>query len=345
MDPTEENLTTEQPVEAVEAPAADAPVAELAAPEDPFLKGVEEATAAEAVVDSEAPVVPEGDPAAELAPEVDPKPEGPAVEDPKPDDKPKDVEAEIKELGITNERTQKRFRELTERAAEVEPLRTRAAKAEEWEQTIQSTGTNPEQFGAALNYLRAVNSGSPDAMEQAYGIMQKELQWLGEKLGKEAPGFDPLSKHADLQAKVDSGDLTREVASELAAHRQRGALATEHSQTQTQRQQQEADYNTGMQQVVLLGNRLRTSDPAFAQKMPFLAPAVELIQKTLPPAQWAQAVQDAYTRLPAIAAPAPARPATPSPIRAAGAPSMQAKPKNDVEAFSMGVDLARARGV
>jgi hypothetical protein len=148
-----------------------------------------------------------------------------------------------------------------------------------------------------------------------------------------------------LQAKVDSGDLTREVASELAAHRQRGALATEHSQTQTQRQQQEADYNTGMQQVVLLGNRLRTSDPAFAQKMPFLAPAVELIQKTLPPAQWAQAVQDAYTRLPAIAAPAPARPATPSPIRAAGAPSMQAKPKNDVEAFSMGVDLARARGV
>ncbi len=368
MEPNEQtaNADTELPADA-SAPAPDAtidtaaPVADTQEPAsdiDAFAKGVEEARQAEVAgkIDADgAPVLQTGEPAA--APPADPnapvadaaKPDDkPVLAEPKPEDKPKDVEAEIKELGITNERTQKRFRELTERAAEVEPLRSKAQKAEEWEQTIQSTGTNPEQFGAALEYLRAVNSGSPEAMTQAYAIMQKELQWLGEKLGREAPGFDPLSRHADLQAKVESGDLTREVAAEIAQLRQRGALQQEHVQQQTAAQQAQFVHQQAIQQVGALGEQLRANDPQFQQKFAYLAPTVDLIQKTLPPQQWAAEIQAAYARLPAFVAPAPvAQPARPaaSPIRPSGAPIMAAKPKNDIEAFGMGVEIARARGL
>jgi len=343
MEPNEETPIVEQPIDTPEAPVAETPPAEPVAPEDPFLKGVEEANAAEAAVTPQDPEVPAGDP--EPTPEGDPKPEVPKVDDPKPEDeKPKDVETEIKELGITNERTQKRFRELTERASEVETYKTRAAKAEEWEQTIQSTGTNPEQFGAALNYLRAVNSGNPDAMSQAYDIMQKELQWLGEKLGKEAPGFDPLSKHADLQQQVANGDITKEVAAQLVAHRQRESLTSQHNQTQQQAFAAQQAQQTGIAQVQALGAQLQASDPQFQQKFAYLKPTLELIQSSLPPDRWAIEIQRAYAALPAIASAPATRPATPAPIRPSGAPVMQAKPKDEYEAFGMGVDLARARG-
>lgn len=341
MDP-EEN----KPAEVVEEPAAveqpaEAPVVET--PEDAFERGVKEATPAdepaEPVETPEDAPKPEGE-------EGEPKPEQPKPEESKPEEQPKSVDEEIKELGITNERTQARFRELSERAAEADQYKGRAAKADEWEQTIQSTGTNPEQFGAALNYLRAVNSGSPEAMSQAYDIMEKELQWLGEKLGKAAPGFDPLSKHEDLKQKVASGDMTPEVAAELAQHRSRGQLATEHQQAQQTQSQQQAEWNSGMAQIQALGNQLRSADPQFQQKFAMIAPTLEIIQANLPPSQWATAIHNAYQKLPSVPAPAPApaKPATPSPIRANGA-SMMAKPKTDLEAFDQGVSLAKARGM
>ncbi|MDC6625553.1 hypothetical protein OEZ82_26360, partial [Leclercia adecarboxylata] len=132
---------------------------------------------------------------------------------------PKSVEDEIKDLGITNDQTQKRFRELSERASEADSLRERAGKVTDWEQTIQSTGTTPQQFGATLLYLTDINSGDPVRMNRAYETMEAELKFLGEKLGREAPGFDPLAAHPDLAEKVKTGDLDRAAAVELVQHR------------------------------------------------------------------------------------------------------------------------------
>ncbi|MNI73014.1 hypothetical protein D3C73_1289890 [compost metagenome] len=69
--------------------------------------------------------------------------------------------------------------------------------------------------------------------------MQGELQWLGQQLGREAPGFDPLSAHPDLAGRVTSGDITRDVALELAQHRHTGQLQQSHTQAQQDRQQQD----------------------------------------------------------------------------------------------------------
>jgi hypothetical protein len=252
----------------------------------------------------------------------------------------------MKDLGITNERTQKRFRELSERASEAEALRGRAEKVTDWEQTIERTGTNPQQFGATLLYLTDVNSGDPVRMNRAYDTMQAELKFLGEKLGREAPGFDPLSAHPDLAEKVASGDLERAAAVELVQHRQRGLLQSEQQQNQHRASQAEQAQQQALQEVAAIGQQLRAADPQFKQKFAFLAPTVEIIQATMPPAQWATAIQQAYQRLPAVAAPAPAAPvARPNnPARASAAPAAPATPKNPADAFSYGVAEAQAQG-
>lgn len=360
MDPTD--FTPQEQIDTAAADAAAAaatvetqqqeapPVAEEAPPADKldaFSAGVEEARAQEAQEPGAEPA-PAGDPPADEPKPQDPPSGEPAKEDPKPEEQPaKSVDDEIKDLGITNERTQKRFRELSERAAEVEPLRTKAAKADEWEQTITSTGASPQQFGNALNYLAAINSKDPDAMAQAYDAMSKELQWLGQRIGREAPGFDPISAHPDLAEKVASGDLTREVAAEMAQHRQRGVLQQEQRTTQQQTVQAQQAQEQGLAQVQALGSQLKAADPAFAQKLQFLMPAVELIQSTMPPDQWAAAFHNAYLRLPAVAAPAPAAPATPrqanNPTRAHAGTSLAPKPTKE-NAFEFGVAEARARG-
>lgn len=339
--------TDQTVIEQVEAPATE----KL----DAFSAGVEEARAAEVAEEAPAATPVEEQPAA-VADPVDPAaaadaPQQPAAVEP-PKDQPgqqpepaKSVDEEIKDLGITNERTQKRFRELSERAAEADTLRTQAASAEEWEKTVTSTGATPQQFGNALQYLAAINSGNPEQMAAAFDSMQQELAWLGKRIGREAPGFDPLSEHADLAEKVASGDLTREVAAELVQSRQRGVLAKEHQATQQQTAQAQQLEQQGLQAVAALGNQLRTSDPQFQQKFAFLQPTVEIIQSTMHPSQWAGAIQQAYQRLPAIPAPAPAAAARPNnPARASSAAAVPATPKNPLDAFTFGVAEAQAAG-
>lgn len=229
-------------------------------------------------------------------------------------------------MGITNERTQKRFRELSERASEAESLRGRADKLTDWEQTIQSTGTTPQQFGATLLYLTDINSDDPVRMKRAYERMEAELKFLGEKLGREAPGFDPLAAHPDLAEKVKTGDLGRAAAVELVQHRQLGVLQTEQQQNQERVSQSKQEEDKGLQAVADLGAPLCTADPQFQQKFAYLALTVEIIQATLPPAQWAAAIHQAYQRLPPI--PAAAAPAARpnNPARASAAPPPQCWP-------------------
>lgn len=347
--PETDQTVTEQ----VEAPAAE----QL----DAFSAGVEEARAAETAeatpvvvpppADDGAPAVVEGQtPAAPADGEQPAAPADGAAAPAAPaavaqPEAPKSVDDEIKDLGITNERTQKRFRELSERASEAESLRDRAGKVSDWEQTIHNTGTNPQQFGATLLYLTDINSGDPGRMNRAYDTMLAELQFLAPKLGREAPGFDPLSAHPELAEKVKSGDLERAAAVELVQRRQRELLQNEHQLTEQQRHQLQQAEQQALQEVALVGQQLRTNDPQFQQKFAYLAPTVEIIQATMPPAQWAAAIQQAYQRLPPIPAAAPAVAARPNnPARASAAPAVPATPKNPADAFSFGVAEAQAQG-
>lgn len=351
---------------AADAASNDQPPAAEAA--DAFTQGVEAARDVEEGEDippppapgtTATPAVEGGDPP---APDADGKPDGegepgkdgkPAAADVPPGDQPDPVDAEMKDLGITNERTQRRFRELTERAAEVEQLRPMAERYQQWEETIRETKANPQQMGQALNYLAAVNSGDPNALNQAYEFMQQEMTWLAQKLGRAAPGYDPLTEYPDLAQQVQAGEVTRAAAEELARSRRAQALQQESHARQLTEAQQVAQAHRleqqAMQQVAELGQQLRASDPAFEAKFRALQPTVAFIQRTLPPNQWAAAIQEAYRAIPAhVAQPAPP-PATPAavapprnPARPSGA-NLAAAPTRE-NAFDFGVQLAREQG-
>ena len=275
---------------------------------------------------------PNAPPAGEQPPAPPAQPQQPTVDD------------EVKQLGL-KERAAERFQELHAQAKAGTEARDRVSQ---WEETVQSTGATPEQFGGALRYLSDINSGDPKRMADAYERMQGELQWLGQQLGREAPGFDPLSAHPDLAGRVTSGDITRDVALELAQHRQTGQLQQSHTQAQQDRQQQDLQYQQGLASVQQLGTQLRAGDAQFHQKLALLAPTIDIIQRTLPPAQWQTEIHRAYLALPAtaVAAPAAAAPVArnaPNPIRASSAAPVapQITPDN---AFDIGVQAARARG-
>lgn len=262
---------------------------------------------------------------------------------------PDAIDAEIKDLGIANERTQKRFRELSERAAEVETLRPDAERGRQWEETIKSTGADPQQMGNALNYLAAINSGDPAAMGQAYDFMQQEMAWLAKQLGRPAPGYDPLAEHADLSKQVTDGDMTRAAAEELIRTRRAAELQQGSQQRQRQQAEQEASaeqaHQQALQQVGALGQQLRAADPLFEAKFKSIQPMVAVIQSTLPPQQWAAAIQQAYLAAPApVAATAPRQPsaAPNNPARATGVDLSKAPTKEN--AFDFGVAAAKAAG-
>ena len=268
------------------------------------------------------------------------------------------LEAEIKGLGLKGKAAD-RFHEMSSAIKEIAPLREvltkhgmtdpaqisaaieTAARAAEWENTILSSTATPDQFGDALNVIRAINSGDPKVMGQAFDKLSSELQMLGQRIGREVPGmFDPLQAHPDLMAEVNNADIPRARALEIAAQRAYTAANDQRSSVQQQEQQNQQALQGAMQQIEQLNAQLKSTDPDFARKLPMLQPTLDVIRNSMHPSQWPAAIQQAYLSLPAFPAIAPVR-ATPAvghmPVRPGGsAAGMRPKPRDEVEAFRMG---------
>lgn len=313
------------PVEATDIPenaVADtaAPVETPAAePETAKIDAVD-GTMAAMLGEEPKPDVPAVVPAADAPPVADPaKPDGEKPAVPTPEEAKAKVDAEIADLGIKNERAAARFRDLSTRAAEVEPLKAQVQQLEvfrqraiEWEETVLSTGAPPEQFATAMNYLTLLNSGNPENLEVAFAQVEEEYHALAKLLGKAAGSVDPLQDHPDLQAKVANMDIDRDTALELVQLRTRQKLSGATTQVRTEQDQATRAQNDGLAAVAALGEELRASDPQFAAKFAMISPLVTEMQRTLPPAQWATAIRQMWAKIPA-AQPAPVPVPTPKP--------------------------------
>lgn len=264
-----------------------------------------------------APRAPEGDG------ESDPDDNAPPSDPPKPDDKktvvptpdsaddpttppltpgaPKRPSDEFGELPKdAKAETRERFETMKTKydglSQERDNYRDQASK---WVETVQSTGATPDQFGMALGYLKAVNAGTPEGLNEAYEMMLGELQTIAKALGKDIPGIvDPLEDFPDLKARVDDDEatnpLTREDALQIAQSR-RVATMRQEAQTQTQQSQAQTNaVNAGLTAVKAFGEGKRVSDPLFAQKTAAIKPLVERVVANLPPDQWLGAVQELY---------------------------------------------------
>lgn len=309
--------------------AMDAGIAAAAeAPSDPA-PAVADEPAPAAAADAQEPAAAEADPVVE----PEPKPEAAAkADEPKPE--PDAIETEITSLNL-KEKSAERFRELAAEREAMAPMReamkelgiedprlaaqalVRVRDADYVMSRVVETQSSPDQFDKTLEYLALVNRGAGGdmaALEQAWALIEPEIQVLANALGKEIPGMvDPLAAHDDLRAEVEAGDLPRARALEIAKDRQRNAMqqSARESQQKTveQQQAQQQAIDTGRQSLNELGAELQAADPArYAALGPVLVAKVKEITANHPPSEWAARAARAYATLPLPAAPAP-RPA------------------------------------
>jgi hypothetical protein len=271
-----------------------------------------------------------------------------------------DTDQAVRDLGLKG-KAEVRFREMAGTIKEVAPLREafakhgitdpakveelvqNSARAVEWETTVLASTATPEQFGSALNVIKAMNSGDPRVMNIAFDSLLNEVSALGKKLGREVPGLiDPLEVHDDLRGEVESGDITRKRALEIAAQRASAARTAEVSTEQQQAAAHQQAMSEAIGNVTALNDKLKASDPDFARKLPFLQPALDTIRANLHPSQWVAAIERAYHQLPALPVAAPVVASKPAishmPVRTGGSGvPLQPKPRTDLEAFDMGL--------
>lgn len=344
------------------ADAEEAPAADTTPPADAGTPPADGPNAAPPA-DGQVPAQPQED-----APPADAQPPAAADAQPQPD---AETEAEIASLGL-KDKTAERFRTLASEVKELAPIRDalkaagiedvaklpdvvkRAEAGDFLFDEISKTGTSPEQYGMALDYLGLVakaGQGDLAAAEKAYEVMGKEYAALAKMLGKEAPGIhDPLAAHADLRAEVEAGDLPRARAIEIAGQRDRAEYTgtVQRHQQETQQAAQQAEQR-GIQWLQQFDADMRQEDPAYEAKRPALNEAVRQIREQYHPSEWAQRTALAYARIQApvaVAAPpaAPAQPATPrpGPMRPSGPrPAMDPTTfANPMDALEYGIQQA-----
>lgn len=277
-------------------------------------KGIEEASEpADAAEDVDPPTAEATPEAADGAPET-------------AEDKPSDVETEIASLNL-KEKAANRFRELTGRveelstalkAAGVEDIKSlpelvqRAKNGEDLIGMVMDTGAEPEHFDQALHFLKldsAAARGDKQAAKQAFDILQAQVAGYAKMLGIDVQGIaDPLAEHEDLQEAVESGDVTRALALEIAATRNQQARAESVAQADQQRQgqtrQQQEAVERGRQDITAWDAEMQATDPTYMAKRAILNDLVAEIRATKPPQDWLRLTTLAYARIPNPAGPA-----------------------------------------
>lgn len=252
------------------------------------------------------------------------------------------IEAEIKALGIQNEKTAERFRELSSRPKpeDVEPLRQRAERADQWDQTVAATGASPEQFGASLRGLADGVSDDPAKLKRAWDYHQAESARLAKLIGKETHGYDPLDEHPDLKKAVEDEDMDRKYALELAERRAAERRGAEHNARSGEEEQLRRAYQQGAADVTALNAELSAADPQFKAKLNILAPSLQVLRETVHPSQWAPTIRRLFAETVVPSAPESRKPAPGHvPIRPGGAVgSVTKQPKSELDAFNQGLE-------
>jgi len=274
-------------------------------------------------------VKPEGEEKPEVKAEGEEKPEVKAEGEEKPEVKPEGEEKPSDEFGVLDENTPEKTRErfeavkgkfddlVTERDALIEERDEVKAESDGWVNAIAGTGTNEKQFNMTLDYLTAVNSGTPAEMQRAYDIMEGELKVLGQVLGRTAPGHDPLTEHKDLQERIDSGSLEEKDALEIAASRATTKLNAVHSENQDNNSRQQVVLNTAYSDVKALGAQLKTANPIeFNAKFPYLETIIKsAVDSGSPPENWTAMIKNAYEAMPMPTVVATKKAPTVNPLR------------------------------
>jgi hypothetical protein len=150
----------------------------------------------------------------------------------------------------------------------------------------------------ALQYMTWVNSKNPADLQKAYDFIEVERNALAQALGKETPDHDPLAAYPDLQKAFEEGNITRELALEVASTRHQQRLSSGlNEQTQQQTRHQQAR-EAALKDLTALGNELQ-KDPHFEYKKPAIQSITETVLTTeKDPSKWSDLIRRNVQNLP-----------------------------------------------
>ena len=294
-----------------------------------------------------APREPEGE---ERDPEKAAKAEG-EQDDPDKPAAPPDVDAEVKDLHLRG-RSEQRFRELSgqvetyrsalEQAgvkdiADLPALVQQAQYADQMMADITASFAEPEHYSRVLQYgadIRAAQKGDRQAAERAFEALMPEMQALATYLGKDIAGADPLAEHPDLSAAVESGEIDRKWALQMAANRTQDGARQQHEQFARSQQQIERDALQGVQMLTAWDQQMQ-ADPAYMAKRPALDRQMQWVRENVPPSRWVEAAQNLLAAIP-DPAPQVSKP-PPGPVRPGRSPGtpLHRTPRTPLEAMDM----------
>ena len=247
------------------------------------------------------------------------KPNG--QEQPASNEKPDD-DAEFL-ASLKSERSRNRFQALKQQATEAEArYKDIEEQVTSLQRSISDAGMDANQFAQTIQFAQLSNSQNPADLRVARDMLQQQMQAISLRLGEEIPAVDPLAQFPDLKQAVDSFELSKEKAHELARLRHQQAQQQAAMQAQQQSSQQQAMYQQTVQQASKSMDaylQSRASEVDHAAKMKalhehFADPArMQQFVATHEPHQWAQAVAWMYDSI-KVAPQPPAR--TQQPLRA-----------------------------
>ena len=172
----------------------------------------------------------------------------------------------------------------------------------EFQQLIQYSGADPEEFDQLIQYSHMVKTGKlKDAMEL---LNQQRLQ-LAQIMGVSLPDVDMLSDHPDLQDQVNNYGMNPEIANELAASRNRQAVAEKNRQAQEEEQRQQHETEANRQKrfdeaqtaIVKLASKWSETDIDYSAKHELLMKKAAEIAQTKAPELWPDALELYYESL------------------------------------------------
>ena len=214
-------------------------------------------------------------------------------------EKPKtEAEEEAEILAMAgNERSRKRFEKLLHERKEAREV------AQSFVQQIRGAGYDENTFAQVLEFGRLLSSNDNNDKRTAMAMLDQVRANLAAELGQEVPGVDLLKDYPDLQKEVDSMNLDRKRALEIAAARRQQKEQAHYNKIEAEQRQWGQRLESARQQMSTALLPMQ-KDPYFVSKInaihAWLRTGDNMVNfvMNVPPEQWTAKIQQMYNTLP-----------------------------------------------
>lgn len=198
---------------------------------------------------------------------------------------------------------QKRFHQLTTalkaREDDLAAINTQAVgyktQSEALTNLLAETQTGPQELGALLDYNFMLKTGK---FEQALTVINAHREAILKALGREEAGVDLLAEFPDLKEKVQTQDMDRAAALEVAKTRRTEQVRAQQDQQNNNRQQQQTNAeqasNNALTEIDKWCLQLSKTDIDYKAREAKLQPMITEVITKYRPDQWLPTLKMLY---------------------------------------------------